>query len=184
VNLAQTFDMGFPIAPSALTPLAGVAAGAVAALALGAVAKRRLPSLGRLGPVASTAAAVLVAAALAVPADGFLARHGDTDPVLTETITRWLASDAGYASSEEDAGVATSPAFIGPLAGDRLEHDLSALRGSDSCATIAARARDSWIVVYGGPVRGATPAQVKRCLGGAQPAFDNGAFAAYAPVGR
>jgi hypothetical protein len=102
--------------------------------------------------------------------------------VLTETITRWLAANATYRAHPD--GVATSPAFIGPLAGDRLDHHLSALAGPDSCATIAARNRHSWLVVYGGPVRGATPAQVRRCLRGAKPAFDNGAFVAYPPAGR
>jgi hypothetical protein len=102
--------------------------------------------------------------------------------VLTETITRWLAGDPGYKRSST-SGVATSPAFIGPLAGDRLDHRLSALTRRDSCATIAARARHSWLIVYAGPVRSATPAQVSHCLGGMRPAFDNGAFAAYRPGG-
>jgi hypothetical protein len=79
--------------------------------------------------------------------------------------------------------VATSPAYLGPLAGDELEHDLSALAGRDSCETIRARSRRSWVIVYGGAVRGATPAQVARCLAPAKPAFDNGAFAAYRPAG-
>jgi hypothetical protein len=183
VNLVQTFELGFPDAPAALTPLSGAVAGALAAVVVGAVARRAAGGWRRPGPLLAPAAAALaaagLAAALAIPADGFLARHGSTLPVLTETITRWLAADPGYRSGDD--GVATSPAFIGPLAGDRLDHDLSALAGRDSCATIRQRARDSWIVVYAGPVRGATPAQVTRCLGGARPAFDNGAFAAYPP---
>jgi hypothetical protein len=185
VNLVQTFNLGFPDAPSALTPVLGAAAGAIAAVAIGAAARRaaggRRPPGPVLAPVAAALAAAVLAAALALPADGFLARHGDTRPVLTETITRWLAADPGYDASE--GGVATSPAFIGPLAGDEIDHDLSALAGRDSCATIRARAQRSWVIVYGGPVRGATPAQVSRCLAPAKPAFDNGAFAAYRPVG-
>ena len=186
VNLAQTFDLGFPKAPAATTVLAGAAAGAVAALGLGLLTAGRLrpPRLrlkGPLAPIAIGLLAALPAAALAIPASGFLERHGETGPVLTETITRWLAADPGYRAHPD--GVATSPAFIGPLAGDRLDHRLSALAGRDSCATIAARARNSWVIAYGGPVRGATPAQVSRCLGGAKPAFDNGAFAAYRPSG-
>jgi hypothetical protein len=183
VNLVQTFDLGYPKAPSPLTPLLGAALGALAALALvlasGRVHPPRLRARMR-GPVAALALTI-AAALLAIPASGFLERHGDTRPVLTETITRWLAADAAYRAHPD--GVATSPAFIGPLAGDRLDHDLSALTGRASCAVIAARNRRSWVIVYGGPVRGATPARVNRCLGGARPAFDNGAFRAYAPRG-
>jgi hypothetical protein len=187
VNLVQTFDLGFPKATAATTPLAGAAAGAAAALALGLVAGGRLrPRRLRVPRRVVPGAVGLVAAAggclLTIPASGFLARHGDTHPVLTDTITRWLAADPGY-RADRSAGVATSPAFIGPLAGDRLDHRLSSLTGRDSCTTIAARARRSWVIVYAGPVRGATPAQVSRCLGGARPAFDNGAFAAYRPGG-
>lgn len=187
VNLVETFALGFPAVPSPLTPLVGAAAGALLAAAAkwylrggaGTGANRRRRRLPLLRPATTGLAAAIVAAPLALPASGFLARHGDTRPVLTETITRWLAADPGYRAS--DAGVATSPAFIGPLAGDRLEHPLSALDGRDSCATIRARARGAWIVVYAGPMRGATPAQVSRCLHGLKPAFDNGAFSAYRP---
>jgi hypothetical protein len=185
VHLVQTFNLGFPVAPSARTPLAGAVIGALAGLATGAAARRaaggrRIPT-PLVVPAAAALAAAALGAALAIPAAGFLTRHGDTRPVLTETITRWLAADPGFASGDD--GVATSPAYIGPLAGDRLSHDLSALDGRDSCATIRARAARSWVVVYGGPVRGATPAQVARCLAPARPAFDNGAFAAYRPRG-
>jgi hypothetical protein len=184
VNLVQTFDLGFPDAPSALTPLAGAIAGAIGALLLGVAVRRAAGGRRRPGPLLAAAAGALGAAALAatlaIPAAGFLARHGDTRPVLTETITRWLATDPRYMAGE--SGVATSPAFLGPLAGDELGHDLSALAGRDSCATIRARSQHSWVIVYGGPVRGATPAQVARCLAPARPAFDNGAFAAYPPA--
>jgi hypothetical protein len=187
VNLVQTFDLGFPKAPAATTPLIGAVAGALVAVGLGRVVgarlrPRRLRVPERAVPAAVGLAAALVACGLAIPASGFLARHGNTRPVLTETITRWLAGDPGYKRSST-SGVATSPAFIGPLAGDRLDHRLSALTRRDSCATIAARARHSWLIVYAGPVRSATPAQVSHCLGGMRPAFDNGAFAAYRPGG-
>ncbi len=186
VHVGQTFDLGFPAAPSWRTPLAGAAVGALAGLAIGVAAKRAAGGRRRPGALVATGAAAVAAAAvgavLALPANGFLKRHGDTRPVLTETITRWLAADPSYDAG--DGGVATSPAYIGPLAGDRLDHDLSAVAARDSCATIRARAEHSWVIVYGGPVRGATPAQVGRCLAPQRPAFDNGAFAAYRPRGR
>jgi hypothetical protein len=186
VNLVQTFDLGFPLAPSAVTPLVGAAAGALVALALGVAAGAHLhPRRLRLAPSLRPAAGALVAAAvaclLAIPAAGYLAHHGETNPIFTAAVTRWLAADARY-RAERDSGVATSPAYIGPLAGDRLSHPLSALSTTASCSEIAARARRSWLVIGSGPVRGAAPAVVGRCLGGARPAFSGAGYSAYPPL--
>jgi hypothetical protein len=177
LNVVQVLDLGFPLAPSAVTPLVGAVAGALLATALGfATSTRRL----RLPRVAVPAAIVLAGCLLAIPASGFLRRHAETHPVFTETISRWLAADTQY-RSRDGAGVATSPAYIGPLAGDRLDHPLSSLASDASCATIVARARGSWLVVNAGAVRGAAPALVSRCLGGRRPAFSGGGYSAYRP---
>jgi hypothetical protein len=110
-----------------------------------------------------------------------MSRHGDTNPVFTATITRWLAANPDYRADEE-SGVATSPAYIGPLAGDRLSHRLSALPSGAPCAEIASLARRSWLIVGSGPVRGAAPTLVGRCLGGARPAFRDAGYTAYPPL--
>jgi hypothetical protein len=177
LNVAQVIDLGFPLAPSAATPLVGALAGALLAAALG-FATRSRPF--RVPRVAVFAAIVAAGCALAIPASGFLSRHAETHPVFTETITGWLAADPGY-RSERTTGVATSPAYIGPLAGDRLSHRLSSLPSDAPCAAIASRARGSWLVVANGAVRGAAPARVSRCLGGARPAFSGGGYSAYRP---
>src|SRR4051794_5521194 len=186
VNLVQTFDLGFPLAPAATTPLAGAAGGALVALALGVAARghlrpRRLRLRPPFGPVVGALTAATLACALAIPASGYLSHHGDTNPVFTASITRWLAADSRY-RADEDSGVATSPAYIGPLAGDRLSHPLSALPNGAPCAQIAARGRRSWLVIGTGPVRGAAPALVGRCLGGSRPAFSGAGYSAYAPL--
>jgi hypothetical protein len=186
VNLAQTFDLGFPLAPGVLTPLAGAAAGAAVAVVLGVVARgrlrpRRLRLRPSLRPAACALAAAALACALAIPAAGYVDRHADTHPVFTEAVTRWLAADARY-RADEDTGVATSPAYIGPLAGDRLSHRLSALPNDAPCAEIAARARRSWLVIGTVAVRGAAPSRVGRCLGGARPAFAAAGYSAYPPL--
>jgi hypothetical protein len=186
VNLVQTIDLGFPLAPAATTPAAGALAGALVALALGLAGRarlhpRRLRLPPALRPVAVALAASLAACTLAIPAAGYMSRHGDTNPVFTATITRWLAANPGYRADEE-SGVATSPAYIGPLAGDRLSHRLSALPSGAPCAGIAALARRSWLIVGSGPVRGAAPALVGRCLGGARPAFRDAGYTAYPPL--
>ncbi|HEY0630417.1 MAG TPA: hypothetical protein VGC98_00045 [Thermoleophilaceae bacterium] len=177
LNVAQVIDLGFPLAPSAATPLIGAVAGALLATALGFATRSRVFRLPR---VAVLAAVVAGGCALAIPASGFLSRHAETRPVFTETVTRWLAADPQY-RSQSKAGVATSPAYIGPLAGDRLEHRLSSLASDATCSAIAARARGSWLVVAGGAVRGAAPARVSHCLGGARPAFSGGGYSAYRP---
>ncbi|MEA2613751.1 MAG: hypothetical protein QOI52_1710, partial [Chloroflexota bacterium] len=91
VNLVQTFDLGFPLAPSAVTPLVGAAAGALVALALGVAAGAHLhPRRLRLAPSLRPAAGALVAAAvaclLAIPAAGYLAHHGETNPIFTAAV--------------------------------------------------------------------------------------------------
>jgi hypothetical protein len=186
VNVAQTFDLGFPLAPGALTPLAGAAAGALIAVALGVALRgrlrpRRLRLRPSLRPAAGALAAAALACALAIPAAGYVGRHADTHPVFTEAVTRWLAADARY-RADEDSGVATSPAYIGPLAGDRLSHRLSELPNDAPCAEIASRARRSWLVIGTVAVRGAAPSRVGRCLGGARPAFDAAGYSAYPPL--
>src|SRR4051794_22936027 len=186
VTLVQTFALGFPLAPGVLTPLAGAAGGALVAVALGFAARGRLrPRRLRLGGHARTVAGALAAAAaaclLALPAAGYVGRHADTQPVFTAAVTRWLAADARY-REDEDSGVATSPAYIGPLAGDRLSHGLSALPDDASCAEIAGRGRRSWLVIGTVAMRGAAPARVGRCLGGARPAYAAAGYSAYTPL--
>jgi hypothetical protein len=127
--------------------------------------------------VAFAAAACL----LAIPAAGYVSRHAGTHPVFTAAITGWLAAEPRY-RADQDSGVATSPAYIGPLAGDRLSHRLSALPNDASCAGIAARARRSWLVIGTVAVRGAAPSRVGRCLGGARPAFSAAGYSAYPPL--
>jgi hypothetical protein len=173
VNLVQVFDLGFPLAPSAFTPLVGAVAGGLVAALLHRV-RVRPPSL------ATAALVVAIGAVLAIPASGFVSRHAGTHPVFTESVTRWLAGDPGF-SSPRRTGVATSPAFNGPLAGDRLQHPLSSLASDASCREIAGRARKAWLVVGVVAVRGAVPARVSRCLGGRPPAFSGGGYSVYRP---
>jgi hypothetical protein len=169
VNLVQTFGLHFPVAPSALTPLAGALVGAALAAPLARLPRRRL-----LPALVAVAAATL----LAVPASGFVQRHGDTHSSLVSSVVSWLAAQPSY--RDGDSPVATTPAFVGPLAGDRLQHRLEAIPpAASSCSALAARARSQWLVVYGGALGGIAPAAVSRCM--LAPAFDNGPIAVYRP---
>jgi hypothetical protein len=132
--------------------------------------------------VVGALAAAALACLLAIPAAGYVSRHAGTHPVFTAAVTGWLAADPRY-RADEDSGVATSPAYIGPLAGDRLSHRLSELPNHASCAEIAGRAHHSWLVIGTVAVRGAAPSRVGRCLGGARPAFAAAGYSAYPPLG-
>ncbi len=176
VNLVQTFGLGFPDAPTALTPLAGAAIGAAVAAA-SAWLPRRAAISGRPAAAAVAGGAIAACALLAIPASGFMKRHAATGSSAVAPAVAWLAADPEY--SDSHAPVATTPAFIGPLAGDRLQHRLTAIPPRVTCAQIAARARTQYLVVYGGTLGEAPPQPIKRCL--PRPAFDNGQIAIYRP---
>jgi hypothetical protein len=93
------------------------------------------------------------------------------------SVVSWLAAQPSYLDGHSP--VATTPAFVGPLAGDRLQHRLEAIPAASSCSALAARARSQWLVVYGGALGGIAPAALRRCM--PAPAFDNGPIAAYRP---
>jgi hypothetical protein len=177
VNVVQTLRLGYPVAPSALVPLVGALAGACSGALVAALAAR-VPALpGRARPAVVAAAAVAACALLAVPAGGFLSRHAALGGGVEAQIARRLAADRVF--ERGSAPVATTPAFIGPLAGDRLRHRLVAIPPGSSCAAIAPRARHQWLVIYGGPLGGVAPAAVRRCL--PPPAFELREAAIYAP---
>jgi hypothetical protein len=170
VNLVLTIRLHFPIAPAATTPIAGAVVGAAVAAVL---RLRRLLLPARLVPVLVAAAAIL----LAVPASGFVKRHGATNSALVSSVVSWMAAEPQFRGG--DAPVATTPAYIGALAGDRLRHRLEAIPKSSTCAQTAARGQTQWLVIYGGPLGGVAPARAKRCL--PRPAFDNGPITVFRP---
>ena len=93
------------------------------------------------------------------------------------SVVIWMAADEQFRDGASP--VATTPAYIGPLAGDRLRHRLEAIPQSSTCAQTAVRARSQWLVIYGGPLGGVAPASVKACL--PRPAFDNGPITVFRP---
>jgi hypothetical protein len=170
VNLVLTIRLHFPVAPSAFTPIEGALVGALVAAAF---RPRRLPIPARVVPVLAVAAAAL----LAIPAAGFVKRHGNTRSALVSSVVIWMAADPQFRDGHSP--VATTPAYIGPLAGDELPHRLEAIPKGASCAQTAARARTQWLVIYGGPLGGVAPASVRDCL--PRPAFDNGPITVFRP---
>lgn len=160
VNLAQTLALEAPVAPSGFVPLAGALVGGL--LAVPAALLQRRSSRLRIPAPAVVFAAAAVGALLALPADGFVRRHGYTGESDVDRAARWLTAEPSFDSGDEP--VATTPAHIAPLAGDRLQHRLVAIPRRETCAALARRARTQWLVVYGGPLGGKAPADVRRCL--------------------
>jgi hypothetical protein len=170
VNLVLTIRLHFPIAPSAATPIEGAVVGAFGAAL---VRPRRLPVPARALPVLIAVAATL----LAIPAAGFLARHSRTGQGVPAIIGRRLLAEPTYRTGSNP--VATTPAYIGPLAGDDLKHRLEAIPRGESCLALTRRATEQWLVIYGGPLGGKAPADLRRCL--PSPAVDLGTTLLYRP---
>jgi hypothetical protein len=176
VNLVLTIRLRFPIAPAATTPLAGAAIGAAAAAILRAP---RLRLRLRRPRWLAQALAALAFALLAIPASGFVQRHARTHPALVSPAVTWMSSDPQFRAG--DSPVATTPAYIGPLAGDRLRHRLEAIPKTSTCAQAAARRRTRWLVIFGGPLGGVAPAPVASCL--PRPAFSDATITVFRPGG-
>jgi hypothetical protein len=172
IDLVLTVRLHFPLAPNARTPIVGAVAGAAVAALL---RPRRLPLPSPAVPVILVAAAAL----LAIPASGFVKRHGDTHSALVSSVVIRLAADGHFKDGSRP--VATTPAYIGPLAGDQLRHRLEAIPKTETCAQTRVRGLSQWLVIYGGPLGGIAPASVRRCL--PRPVFDNGPITVFQPPG-
>jgi hypothetical protein len=170
LNLVQTFRLGYPAAPSLLPPLLGALAGGAAGLALSwppLTEPRR-----RLVFVAGAVAALGASAALALAAQGFVARNGRTGG-FGSALVAWFASQPGFGS--RSGGIAVRPAFVGTLAGDELRHRLRQLPAADPCASRPARTA-SWLVVGKGDPSAAR--SLRPCLP-ARPGHEDADFRSY-----
>ena len=133
IGLKQTFDLGFPSVPAVGTPLAGIVAGlaAVAVLAWW-VPRLRLPAW--LGPAAGAAAALALGALGAVAADGFVQRHGETG-TRESPVAAWFAGQPRWRDRSDP--VSSTWSLVGTLAGDRLQHPLVLVGALDGCARLS-----------------------------------------------
>jgi hypothetical protein len=166
IGVKQSFDLGYPNVPSAGTPLAGMALGAVA---LWLLSRARRPALGRAWLAAAGAAAVLAAGAVgALAADGYVQRHGDTG-TRESPLARWFASQPAW--RDGSAPVASTWSLVGTLAGDRLQHPLVLVGALEACA----RGRSAgWLVLD------LNEARLQRAPGcGVPPGYSDRDYAAY-----
>ena len=178
VGLAQAPGVGEARLPSVLVPLAGAAAGALAAWAAARLAGER-PAVVRLGSPALAVAVLAIGTAVA--AGGYLERHTATDRGFEGDALERLAADARYRDGSEP--VASTFSEIGVLAGDRLRHRLDLIPPREPCAALRARRRDGWVVV---PLRRTDrrdAVAIERCLGASAAAYRDPAHAVWAPRG-
>lgn len=176
VNLVETFDLGFPIAPAPWVPVIGAALGVLLALRVVHLPELEVPRL------AAPLLAVALTSLAGLNARGLMARHGATHSLATAPIVNELAGDRDYRTGASP--VATSPLFIGVLAGDDLRHRLEAIPTRGPCSAVASRAPTQWLVIYArpGPLDGAPPLPVQRCLSGTRATLETGSFHVYRPA--
>lgn len=176
LNLAQVFDLPFPAAPALRTPALGALAGGVTGLIAA-----RPPSLAA-PRVLAPLLALFLGALLALPAAGFVARHGATRSLLAAPVVNRLVADPSYRGGARP--VTTTTVSIGTLAGDHLEHRLETIPVVETCAGVAARVRTQWLVVFAqpGPLDGTAPLPVRRCLHGVRPTLETPEYLVYRPI--
>jgi hypothetical protein len=177
IELVQAFRLGWPAMPSPLTPIAGAAAGAVAGAAAHGLRRRRGPP-ALAPPVARAlllAAGLALAALLAVPASGYVRRHAQAH-VFASGLSGWMAR-----RPDDDRSVWSAPIVVATLTGDRLARRLRPLPRATDCATLRARARSAYVVLYVGPPPDAAVIAVARCMP-RPPDFRDDAFQAWAPA--
>jgi len=170
-SLERTAHLGFPDLPSAGTLLAGALAGALAAVLVRRVLRRPVLALAAVaGVLGSTHAA-----------DGYVRRHADTGSTAAAPLERLFADAPSWADGR--APVAFSPRVVGPVAGDRLRHEVSLVPPGEPCAAVLARARRGYVVVERVPFpRLLAPASAPRCLAAARPVATAGAWRVYGPA--
>jgi hypothetical protein len=176
-GLVRDVQIGFPVTPSATTLVAGAVVGALVAWLAGWLIVR-VPLL---------ATAIVAALVLAIAGSGYLDRHAEASRAFDPDVSRFFAAQPDFSGG--DRTVAMAPTLAGPLAGDRLTHRLTLLRGDASCAEVRKAAREGYVVL-----RAATSVQVqahprvvfpvpvtaRRCLGRARPLFARGGIEVYA----
>lgn len=181
-NLVEVAGLGAPHVPSAAVLLAGAALGAVAAFGVGFAGRLRL---GRPPAAAGALACVAAGTLLATAAPGYLARHAE----VTESgaldgrrLAEWFVAQPGFDGDGRRVSV-VGRFVVAQLAGPRFQHHVELLPARSSCALVARRAREGWLVVarprVARGVLGAGPVPAARCSPPGPAAYDDGQFRVY-----
>jgi hypothetical protein len=179
-NLGQLLTAFFPVSPSNTNLALGLAFG----IALGLVLARlrdRLPIPKRGWAVAST---VLASALMAIPAAGWLNRHGDVRAGgnFNAGLARFLSMREDFQDGEHP--IYMSPVLAGTLSGDHLQHDVVLIPASMPCHRVARLQGRGWVIIRELRVLPRDPDigyTVGRCLSTRRPLAVIDGFRVYSP---
>lgn len=175
-SAVQSHRIPYPLVPGVKLVAAGVLAGAVAAFAAVWVLARGRTMMRVVGALTAIVAAV----AFAASAPGYVQRHADTHATFASPVVAWFAGQKEF--RDGDAPISLSPQAIGPLAGDRLQHDVLTIPGDAPCRDVLARARKGYVVVRDLPAltrRYLAPYRAGECLARERPVFSVADFRVY-----
>jgi len=181
-----------PYRPAAVYVLAGLIIGAV--FGSWAVAIRHRPLAVKRWlrtPVVALATVLVAAAALTVPATGYLTRAAALtqprayDPFSIPTVVGWLDHQPGWVHGHQ--AVAAGPILDALLAGPTISHRLILVTQRTSCADVRQLQDTDWLV-FNRPetatLKGHRVLTFDRstCLRAVRPAFVGGRFLIYRPM--
>jgi hypothetical protein len=141
-NLTQLFTGAFPASPPELAIVAGALAGAAIGALIGGTLRSRLRLPSPLIGAGVTAAA---AALLALPAANWVSHHGDHRENFDAGLAKYLSAREDFRAGDEPIWMA--PLLAGPLAGDRLQHDVRLIPPKMPCAQVARLTREGWVII-------------------------------------
>lgn len=176
-NFAQLFTGAFPASPADKAKLLGLFGGAALGFVAVKLARGRLLVPGGFRTAGLTIGA---AALLAIPASGWVARHGETQGDFDAGLAHVLSSRDQYRNGNQPIWMA--PVLAGPLSGDSLQHDLLLIPASESCQRVAARRRSGWVILQKqAALRRTIGYTVGDCLTRERPLAVVNGFRVYAP---
>jgi hypothetical protein len=177
-NIERGWALGFPDVPSPIVPLAGAAVGAAAALLLGRRAAAPHPT--RVPGIQVAIATAIVAGLLMAPAaSGYLERHGSIAQNYDAALMRFFQTQPEF-DDRDGLSFGMYPTLLGPLAGERLQHEIELIPADESCARAEQRARQGWVVLAYRPFGVPQPRRgLQACFAGRRPIFDDGSFRVY-----
>jgi hypothetical protein len=138
-----------------------------------------MPLPGRLPGIATVPLLFAAGAALTPVASGYLPRHARTG-LPDAGLIAWISRQSAFRDRGEPIFVA--PTNVGPLAGDRLQHDLHLVPFHARCAQLEAQSRRGWIVLHMDAVTG--PYAARSCLHERRPDYEDRNYRVFAPPPR
>jgi hypothetical protein len=102
------------------------------------------------GPLAGGALVVAAAALLTLPAGGWVKHHSKHRANFDAGMAEFLSAREDFREGDEPIWMA--PLLAGPLAGDRLQHDLRLIPAKLPCPEVARLREDGWVILLEDPI--------------------------------